>query len=152
MDLEANGRRFHLPAELIGLIVHELRGEMSDIRNVRLVCRSFARSAAPYIHDIFESPSPLLPAPGNDSGQKASDTWPLADPPGHTSVKVLTSLTCCPLRKLDDSEMLRLRDLIWAPDEFVETDRPSATDGRFATFWGVTEESPTKLWLVHRKY
>ncbi|KAM3423975.1 hypothetical protein BST61_g1368 [Cercospora zeina] len=74
--------------------------------------------------------------------EQQTGSWPIANPPGHTSSKVLTSLTCAAIRSLEE--------MIWAPHEFVETDRRSATDGRLATLWGVTEETPVKLWLIHQ--
>ncbi|CAK1360796.1 unnamed protein product [Cercospora beticola] len=149
MDFEVSGRRFHLPAELVDLVIYQLRDTISDIRNVRLTCKIFARSATRYIYNMFETPSPLLPAPDNTSRDTLL-SWPLIDPPGYTSIKVLTSLTCATIRRLDGSEMLKLRDLIWAPHDHIETDRPSAIDGRLATMWGVTQETPVKLWLIHQ--
>lgn len=151
MDIDVNGRRFHLPAELVDLVINHLRDNIPDIRNARLTCKIFAWSATRYIYDMFETPSPLLPVPDNTSREKCL-SWPLIDPPGYTSLKVLTSLTCVTIRKLDDSEMLKLRDLIWAPHDHIETDRPSAIDGRLATMWGVTQETPLKLWLIHREH
>lgn len=151
MDIEVNGRLLHLPAEVLDLIICQLREDTSAICKVRLVSRICCSLASPWILDIFETLLRLLTTV-RATASTGEEPWPL---PGRVKQRqnlVFTTWTRVDVTgKVSSSQLDTLRDLLCAPQP-AQTYRRVATDGRLATLWGITREDPKHLWIMHRKH
>ena len=164
MELDTAESRHRLPQEIIDHICEHLKNCARDVRNVRLVCHAFNKSAEKLLKSIQQSPSELFTSPlSQSSGNVLSKqnllsarnitrrvTFDSKDPTIWTCLHVPRTI------RLEDNKCKVGKEFyrLMAGESSAPASRfklSSPWTGRTDASWGRVKEKRDLFWIVLRK-